>query len=227
MYSVNHWLLRLTSGESDSGSPPPAWPRLCWPGEPAGCSSARGSARPTTASVARIETELRQRFDEAAETLGEIADRATETRAVDSRPRSATQAARPAVRCAFGLVASWQRPKHRHHRVRPSRRRPARVGGTRLGSAPGPHRRALSAVRGASRPADPRRAAHRSRTHGARSHRHHRRRAGLRGRPPGVRIAEPGGEPQATTRSSSRPPSCPFRCVRALRTPSRARRTAF
>ena len=215
MYSVNHWLLRLISGESDFASPSPDSPWLCWLGEPGGCSSVRGSARPTKRPSPESRRKLRERFDEAAATLGEIADRANGTGRLDPGGAARSSGGRPAVRRARRLVARRPLPQHRPHRLRASRRHPARVGGTGLGPAPGPHRGAVSPVRGAPRTADSGRAAHRSRAHGPRPDRDHCRRAGVRGR----RLATDrlASLDRATTRSFSKPHSCPSRCVRALR----------
>ena len=116
----------------------PAWqPSLAVGAARLGRSSACGSARPTKTRVARVEAELRQRFDASADTLGAIAARLAV--AADRHPRRAARSAGRLARCSTTRrrrAARRTGRTHRHHGLRRGRRA-ARVGRPRLRPAEG------------------------------------------------------------------------------------------
>ena len=99
------------------------WWRRSSSASPAGRSSGRGSARPTRPRCARVEAELRQRFDASADTLGALAARvAAERDAIRAAPRDPA-----AARRLFDAVdAALSGGRAGRHRASPSTTRPAR-----------------------------------------------------------------------------------------------------
>ena len=157
-----------------------ASPRLssAWP---AGRSSARGSARPTTPALARVEAELRQRFDaSAADARRRRAARVAAERDADSRRAARSRPA--AARCSTRSTPRCRptTPARTGITVYDAAGDAARVGGPRLRPAAGtrstgPRRCSSRSARSAA--PGPRRAGRRSRSP-ARRARDHRRRAG-------------------------------------------------